>query len=99
MQFDFETTPRIGCFKIMISTLVPRPIAWVTTLDAKGTPNVAPYSFFNATRSRGKCAENGWRAGRLRVKADTFVVLAAARSAAISSSVAAVSSSSRPSSI
>src|SRR5437016_1240822 len=37
------------------------------------------------TRSRGRCSGKGWRAGRLRIKATTLVVLATARSAAISS--------------
>jgi flavin reductase (DIM6/NTAB) family NADH-FMN oxidoreductase RutF len=32
-------------FKAIIA---PRPIGWVSTLDAAGTPNLAPYSFFNA---------------------------------------------------
>ena len=40
------------------------------------------------TRSRGRCSGNGLRAGRLRVKAATLVVLATAFSAASSSSVA-----------
>lgn len=26
----------------------PRPIAWVSTIDAAGTPNLAPFSYFNA---------------------------------------------------
>lgn len=26
----------------------PRPIAWVSTIDAQGTPNLAPFSYFNA---------------------------------------------------
>jgi hypothetical protein len=43
------------------------------------------------TRSRGSCSGNGLRAGRLRVNAATFVVFAAAFSAAISSSVAELS--------
>jgi flavin reductase (DIM6/NTAB) family NADH-FMN oxidoreductase RutF len=30
------------------SCVVPRPIAWVTTMDADGVLNLAPYSFFNA---------------------------------------------------
>jgi hypothetical protein len=51
------------------------------------------------TRSRGRCAGNGLRAGRLRVKAATVVVLATTISAAISSSVAELSSSSNCSSI
>ena len=28
--------------------MTPRPIAWVTTLDAQGRVNLAPFSFFNA---------------------------------------------------
>lgn len=31
-------------FKAIIS---PRPIAWISTIDAAGTANLAPYSFFN----------------------------------------------------
>jgi hypothetical protein len=53
----------------------------------------------STTRSRGRCSGKGWRAGRLRVKATTFVVFATAHSAAISSSLAELSSSSNPSSI
>src|SRR3954468_12183351 len=53
----------------------------------------------STTRSRGRCSGKGWRAGRLRVKATTLVVFATARSAAISSSLAELSSSSNASSI
>jgi flavin reductase (DIM6/NTAB) family NADH-FMN oxidoreductase RutF len=45
--FDFsELTPR-EAYKIMIGTIVPRPIAWVTTISPDGVVNAAPYSFFN----------------------------------------------------
>jgi flavin reductase (DIM6/NTAB) family NADH-FMN oxidoreductase RutF len=30
------------------SLVVPRPIGWISTYAADGTPNLAPYSFFNA---------------------------------------------------
>jgi flavin reductase (DIM6/NTAB) family NADH-FMN oxidoreductase RutF len=30
---------------------VPRPVAWVSTLDANGVRNLAPFSFFNAVGS------------------------------------------------
>ncbi|MBR9765124.1 MAG: flavin reductase family protein [Rhodobacteraceae bacterium] len=30
----------------MIGTIVPRPIAWVTTVSPEGVVNAAPYSFF-----------------------------------------------------
>jgi flavin reductase (DIM6/NTAB) family NADH-FMN oxidoreductase RutF len=35
-------------YNILISAVVPRPIAWVSTLSASGHPNLAPFSFFNA---------------------------------------------------
>ncbi len=43
--------PRLGHglphdpFKAIIA---PRPIGWISTVDAAGRPNLAPYSFFNA---------------------------------------------------
>ncbi len=35
------------CYKLLASTIVPRPIAWVSTCSAAGIGNLAPYSFFN----------------------------------------------------
>jgi flavin reductase (DIM6/NTAB) family NADH-FMN oxidoreductase RutF len=32
----------------MISSVVPRPIAWVSTVDAAGVANLAPFSYFMA---------------------------------------------------
>ncbi|MDZ4770556.1 MAG: flavin reductase family protein [Chloroflexota bacterium] len=32
----------------MTGTIVPRPIGWVSTIDADGQHNLAPFSFFNA---------------------------------------------------
>lgn len=34
-------------YRLLIACVVPRPIAWVTTLDATGRVNAAPFSFFN----------------------------------------------------
>jgi flavin reductase (DIM6/NTAB) family NADH-FMN oxidoreductase RutF len=36
-------------FKALVA---PRPIGWISTLSAKGIPNLAPYSFFNAVAER-----------------------------------------------
>jgi len=38
-------------FKTMLSCVLPRPIAFVSTVSAEGTPNLAPFSFFNAVGS------------------------------------------------
>ena len=47
MLFDFEGLTPHDRHKLLISTIVPRPIAWVTTLNADATVNVGPFSFFN----------------------------------------------------
>lgn len=33
-------------YQLLISCLVPRPIAWVSTMSAEGLHNLAPFSFF-----------------------------------------------------
>jgi flavin reductase (DIM6/NTAB) family NADH-FMN oxidoreductase RutF len=38
-------------YALLISVMVPRPIAWVSSLDAAGRPNVAPFSFFTCVAS------------------------------------------------
>lgn len=48
MFFDFEKLPTRERYKLIVSTIVPRPVAWVVTQDADGINNAAPYSFFNA---------------------------------------------------
>lgn len=47
MLFDFEALPAQERYKIMTATIVPRPIAWVTTMSRAGVVNAAPFSFFN----------------------------------------------------
>ena len=51
MQIDIHTIPEHDRYKLMIGAVVPRPIAWVSTMDATGNLNVAPFSFFNAVCS------------------------------------------------
>jgi flavin reductase (DIM6/NTAB) family NADH-FMN oxidoreductase RutF len=48
MQFDFATIPAKERYKLLVSTLVPRPIAWIVSQNAGGELNAAPFSFFNA---------------------------------------------------
>lgn len=47
MLFDLETLPAQERYKIMTATIVPRPIAWITTKSRDGLVNAAPFSFFN----------------------------------------------------
>lgn len=48
MEFDFETATAADRYKLLTRTIVPRPIAWITTLSTNGVRNAAPFSFFNA---------------------------------------------------
>ena len=48
MEFDFEKLAADDRYKILTATIVPRPIAWITTRSKNGVRNAAPFSFFNA---------------------------------------------------
>ncbi|RMF09477.1 MAG: flavin reductase family protein [Candidatus Neomarinimicrobiota bacterium] len=39
-------------YKLMIGSILPRPIAWVSTRSPEGVPNLAPFSFFMGVCSR-----------------------------------------------
>lgn len=47
MLYDFTTLDVRNRYKLLCATVAPRPIAWVSTMDAQGVLNAAPFSFFN----------------------------------------------------
>jgi flavin reductase (DIM6/NTAB) family NADH-FMN oxidoreductase RutF len=51
MHFDLAQIPTADAYKLLVSTVVPRPIALATTTDSDGRVNAAPFSFFNAVSS------------------------------------------------
>lgn len=48
METNPEIVPWRSLYKIMIGSILPRPIGWISTISADGSPNLAPFSFFNA---------------------------------------------------
>ena len=48
MQIDPSQHSVADNYKLLTNLVVPRPIAWVTSLNANGVVNLAPFSFFNA---------------------------------------------------
>ena len=48
MQLDPKAIGTEAMYKLMIGCVVPRPIAWVSSVDASGVPNLAPFSYFMA---------------------------------------------------
>ncbi len=51
MEIDPATLSPRDAYRTMIACLVPRPIAWVSTLDPAGRANLAPFSFFGGLAS------------------------------------------------
>ncbi|MEW1645288.1 flavin reductase family protein [Streptomyces sp. NPDC091219] len=39
-------------YRLLTATVVPRPIAWVSTVSADGVDNLAPHSFFTVSSAR-----------------------------------------------
>lgn len=47
MEFDVANRSVLEVYNLLVGLVVPRPIAWVTTVSDKGVVNLAPFSFFN----------------------------------------------------
>lgn len=47
MRFDMSQMAGQDRYKILASSIVPRPIAWIVSMSADGVRNAAPFSFFN----------------------------------------------------
>ncbi len=57
MSFESRTVFRaddadVNTYKLMTAVVVPRPIAWVTTLSSEGVVNLAPHSFYTVSCAR-----------------------------------------------
>lgn len=52
MKLDPKDIAPAEMYRFMISVVVPRPIAFVSTVGAGGRFNVAPFSYFNAITNR-----------------------------------------------
>lgn len=46
-ELDVSKLSIADAYKLLIGTIVPRPIAWVSTQSKNGQKNLAPFSFFN----------------------------------------------------
>ncbi len=51
MEIDVNTLSQADRYKLLIGGIVPRPIAFVSTLSPDGRPNLAPFSFFAGVSS------------------------------------------------
>ena len=53
VDFDPETMDASSFYKLLTAVVVPRPIAWVSTVSGEGVANLAP------ARLRGKRCRSG----------------------------------------
>lgn len=51
MIVDPASTDYLNVYKLLIGAVVPRPIAFVSTISPEGALNVAPFSFFTVASS------------------------------------------------
>jgi flavin reductase (DIM6/NTAB) family NADH-FMN oxidoreductase RutF len=47
-SFETKTLDARDGYRLLTSIVVPRPIAWVSSMGSDGSMNLAPFSFFNA---------------------------------------------------
>jgi flavin reductase (DIM6/NTAB) family NADH-FMN oxidoreductase RutF len=75
MLFDMEALPPQDRYKILAASVVPRPIAWVTTKSKAGIVNAAPFSFFNAMGADPPTVVIGIMAREARLKDTTTNII------------------------
>lgn len=51
MEIPADSRPQQSIYKLMIGSILPRPIGWISSMNEQGQPNLAPFSFFNAVGS------------------------------------------------
>ena len=52
MSYNPQEHSPLDIYKLMVGAIVPRPIAFVSTVDANGVRNLAPFSYFSAVCSK-----------------------------------------------
>ena len=51
MELDLRWPAGLRAYQLLTNLVVPRPIAWVSSVDGRGVVNLAPFSFFNLVGS------------------------------------------------
>ncbi|MHC5010899.1 MAG: flavin reductase family protein [Planctomycetota bacterium] len=82
MQIEAAGLSPRESYHLLISVVLPRPIAWMSTVDAEGRPNLAPFSFFGGVTASPPTVmvSIGRRKGRPK---DTAANLLATREAVV----------------
>ncbi len=70
LRFDPGGSSAADIYKLMIGMVVPRPIAFVSSLDERGVRNLAPFSYFMACTADPPvvCFSSSFRSGTAATK-------------------------------
>jgi flavin reductase (DIM6/NTAB) family NADH-FMN oxidoreductase RutF len=90
MQIDVASAGVVEIYQLLVGIVTPRPIAWVTTIDANGRVNLAPFSFFNAFGANPPIVVFSPTMRRDGTKKDTLLNLEATGEFVVHSSVASL---------
>ncbi len=83
-QIDPKDFPLKDLHQNLLSAVAPRPIAFASTLDVNGNPNLSPFSFFNAFGSNPPIiAFSPARRGRDNTTKDTYENIRATQEAVV----------------
>ncbi|NYT37967.1 flavin reductase family protein [Allopusillimonas soli] len=52
MQISPHTLSAADTYKLLMGTVVPRPVAWISTISASGVPNLAPFSCYTVVSTK-----------------------------------------------
>lgn len=52
MELDLTELTGPERYRLLVASVIPRPIAFVSTIDVNGTTNLAPFSYFSVVTSR-----------------------------------------------
>lgn len=80
IKLDFETLDHKTRQKIVKGSVIPRPIAWITSLNETGSINLAPFSYFNVISSTLLMVSFQTNAGKEK---DTYINLMREKEAVI----------------
>lgn len=73
IEFDFSKIQVMDAYRLMIESIVPRPIALISTISPEGVVNVAPFSYFMAVSSSPACLAFSVTFKRGGEKKDTLI--------------------------
>lgn len=86
VELDPAELKALDRYKLLIGSIIPRPIAFVSTINRSGVGNLAPFSFFNGVSSNPPCIMFSIAAKPDGGKKDTLINIEETREFVVNSS-------------